>query len=49
MADTDHQAEVATRQWSPRMQDILIVSSFGMWSLVLGLSPVLVYHALVWS
>ncbi|WP_375413686.1 hypothetical protein [uncultured Bradyrhizobium sp.] len=27
-------------------QDILMVSAFGIWALVLGLSPVLVFHAL---
>ena len=28
------------------LQDILIVSSFAVWVAVLGLSPVLVFHAL---
>ena len=28
------------------IQDFLMVSAFGIWSLVLGLSPVLVFHAL---
>jgi hypothetical protein len=27
-------------------QDILMVSAFGIWSLLLGLSPVLVFHVL---
>jgi hypothetical protein len=30
-----------------RMQDILLVSSFGLWAAVLGLSPVLAFHALM--
>jgi hypothetical protein len=28
------------------IQDILMVSAFGVWALLLGLSPVLVFHAL---
>jgi hypothetical protein len=28
------------------MQDILLVSSFGLWAMLLGLSPVLAFHAL---
>jgi hypothetical protein len=31
------------------MQDILLVSSFGLWALLLGLSPVLAFHALMAS
>jgi hypothetical protein len=27
-------------------QDFLMISAFGAWALVLGLSPVLVFHAL---
>ena len=30
-----------------RMQDILLVSSFGLWALILGLSPVLAFRALM--
>jgi hypothetical protein len=30
-----------------RMQDILLVASFGLWAAVLGLSPVLACHALM--
>ena len=29
-----------------RMQDILLVSSFGLWAAILGLSPVLAFHLL---
>ena len=32
-----------------RMQDILLVSSFGLWAMLLGLSPVLAFHALMAS
>jgi hypothetical protein len=30
-----------------RMQDVLLISSFGLWAAVLGLSPVLAYHMLL--
>jgi hypothetical protein len=30
-----------------RKQDILLVSSFGLWAMLLGLSPVLAFHALM--
>lgn len=29
-----------------RMQDVLLVSSFGLWAAILGLSPVLAFHLL---
>jgi hypothetical protein len=29
-----------------RMQDYLLVSSFGLWAMLLGLSPVLAFHML---
>jgi hypothetical protein len=29
------------------MQDVLLVSSFGLWAALLGLSPVLAYHMLI--
>ena len=31
------------------MQDLLIVSSFGLWAVLLGLSPVLAFHLLMGS
>jgi hypothetical protein len=30
-----------------RIQDFLLVSSFGLWAAVLGLSPVLAFHVLM--
>ena len=30
-----------------RMQDVLLVSSFGLWAAVLGLTPVLAYRLLM--
>jgi hypothetical protein len=32
-----------------RMQDLLLVSSFGLWAVLLGLSPVLAFRLLVGS
>jgi hypothetical protein len=29
------------------MQDVLMISSFGLWAAVLGLSPVLAFHVLM--
>ena len=36
-------ATVVQRQ---TMQDLLIVSSFGLWAVLLGLAPVLAFHML---
>ncbi len=32
-----------------RIQDVLLVSSFGLWAVLLGLSPVLAFHLLMGS
>ena len=32
---------------SRRMQDVWLVSSFGLWAAILGLSPVLAFHLLM--
>jgi hypothetical protein len=32
-----------------RMQDVLLVSSFGLWAVLLGLSPVLAFRLLIGS
>jgi hypothetical protein len=32
-----------------RMQDVFLVSSFGLWAVLLGLSPVLAFRLLVGS
>jgi hypothetical protein len=34
---------------SDRMNDLLVVSSFGLWALLLGLAPVLAIHLLMGS
>jgi hypothetical protein len=31
------------------VQDLLLVSSFGLWALLLGLAPVLAFHMLMGS
>jgi hypothetical protein len=39
----------ATSRWAERKQDFLLVSSFGLWAVLLGLSPVLAVSFLVGS
>jgi hypothetical protein len=39
----------ANSKWAERKQDFLIVSSFGLWAVLLGLSPVLAVNFLVGS
>jgi hypothetical protein len=39
----------ANSKWAERKQDLLIVSSFGIWALLLGLTPVLAINFLVGS
>jgi hypothetical protein len=36
-------------KWVERRQDLLLVSSFGLWAVVLGLAPVLAFHFLTGS
>ena len=36
-------------RWALWRQDILMVSAFSMWAVVLGLLPVLAFHALIAS
>ena len=38
---------VANSKWAERKQDFLIVSSFALWSALLGFSPVLAVRFLV--
>lgn len=33
--------------WTQRMQDVLLVLSFGLWASILGLSPVLAFRLLM--
>ena len=39
----------ANSKWAERKQDFLIVSSFGLWAVLLGFSPVLAVRFLVGS
>jgi hypothetical protein len=32
-----------------KLQDLLMLSSFGFWAVLLGLAPVLAYHSLIGS
>ena len=35
--------------WAEKVQDLLLVSSFGLWAVLLGLSPVLAFRFLMGS
>lgn len=41
-----HSARYPVARGALAIQDFLMVTAFGAWALVLGLSPVLVFHAL---
>jgi hypothetical protein len=36
-----------TSEHAEKIHDVLLVSSFGLWALVLGMSPVLAYNMLM--
>ena len=38
---TTHIVQNKRTAWAERKQDLLLVSSFGLWAVLLGLSPVL--------
>jgi hypothetical protein len=38
-----------TSKYAQRMQDIFLVSSFGLWAVLLGLAPVLAFRLLTAS
>ena len=40
---------VQTRKFAraEKLQDVLMLSSFGFWALLLGLAPILIYHSLL--
>jgi hypothetical protein len=46
IAQTIHYARYANSRWAEAMRDFLLVSSFGLWAAVLGLSPVLIFRML---
>jgi hypothetical protein len=39
--------EISDSPYAQRVQDVLLVSSFAMWAMVLGFAPVLTYRLLV--
>jgi hypothetical protein len=43
----DHDKRYPTSPYAQRVQDVLLVSSFTMWAMVLGFAPVLTYRLLV--
>ena len=49
MADIIPNKRFANSKWAERKQDFLIVSSFGLWACLLGLTPVLAVNFLVGS
>ena len=44
---TDYDKRFPTSLYAQRVQDVLLVSSFAMWAMVLGFAPVLTYRLLV--
>ena len=49
MTDIIPNKRFANSRWAERKQDFLIVSSFALWSMLLGLTPVLALNFLVGS
>ena len=47
--DTIPDLRFANSKWAERKQDFLIVSSFGLWAMLLGFSPVLAVRFLAGS
>lgn len=48
-AEINADKRFANSKWAERKQDFLIVSSFGLWAVLLGLSPVLAINFLMGS
>jgi hypothetical protein len=42
-----HDKRYPTSLYAQRVQDVLLVSSFALWAIVLGFAPVLTYRLLV--
>jgi hypothetical protein len=42
-----HDKRYPTSLYAQRVQDVLLVSSFALWAMVLGFAPVLTYRLLV--
>jgi hypothetical protein len=39
-------AKYPINRWALRTQDALMVSSFGVWFLIIGFAPILIFHTL---
>jgi len=48
-AQTNQNSRQPILDRAQRMRDCLLVSSFGLWAMLLGLSPVLAFHVLMQS
>jgi hypothetical protein len=46
---TIHDAGHAAAARAEAVQDLLLVSSFGLWAMLLGLAPVLAFHLVMGS
>ena len=44
---TTHDKDIRSAELAQRAQDVLLVSSFAIWAMVLGFTPVLTYRLLV--
>jgi len=44
---TNHNTKYPACERIQRMQDVLLVSSFALWAMVIGFAPVLTYRLLV--
>jgi hypothetical protein len=47
--DTIHNSRYPVCERAQRMQDVLLVSSFGLWAALLGLAPVLAFRLVAGS
>jgi hypothetical protein len=48
-AQTFQKAKYSNSEHGERIQDVLLVSSFGLWAAVIGLAPVLAFRLLMGS
>jgi hypothetical protein len=44
---TTHDKRYPTSEYAQRARDVLLVSSFAIWAMVIGFAPVLTYRLLV--
>jgi hypothetical protein len=41
-----HHSRYPTSEYAQRMQDVLLVSSFALWAMLIGFAPILTYRLL---